>query len=61
MTAAVADAIRELGSVPSGQLYTTVMPLIDLRTYTRVIDTLKNAGLVAESADVLRWTGPALS
>jgi len=56
----IADAIRELGSVPSGELYARVMPHLDLATYDQVIQTLKNCGLVTEAAHVLTWTGPKL-
>ena len=55
---AVADAIRELKRVPSGELYAQLMPVMDLATYERVIQTLKNTGLVAESGHLLEWRGP---
>jgi hypothetical protein len=55
---AVADAIRELGSVPSGTLYAVVMSYMDLATYERIISILKNCGLVAEEGRLLTWTGP---
>jgi hypothetical protein len=55
---AVADAIRELGSVPSGVLYAQLMGKIDLQTYERIIDLLKGAGLVKESSHELIWIGP---
>jgi hypothetical protein len=61
IVAAVAEAIRELGSVPSGHLYAQLMGRIDLATYTKIVDTLKNAGLVAEKSDLLTWIGPVLS
>jgi hypothetical protein len=50
IVAAVAEAIRELGSIPS-----------DLSGYTKIIETLKNAGLVAEQNNLLTWVGPVLS
>lgn len=58
MVAAVAEAIRELGSVPSGHLCARLMNHMDLAAYQRMIGHLKNAGLVSESADLLTWTGP---
>jgi hypothetical protein len=61
IVAAVAEAIRELGSIPSGHLYAQVMGRIDLAAYTKIIGTLKNAGLVAEQNDLLTWVGPVLS
>ena len=58
ITAAVADAIRELGTVPSGILYVRVMDRMTIEVFTRIIDTLKRADLVSESRDVLTWVGP---
>jgi hypothetical protein len=60
LVSAVGDAIRELGSVPNGELYTRVMPHMSMETYTRIIDTLKGATLVDERNHVLRWIGPKL-
>ena len=54
---AVAEAIRSLGSVPSGHLYARVMPFMNLDAYTRVIETLKRAGLVTEKNHLLTWVG----
>lgn len=55
---ALADAIRALGSVPSGVLYAQCMPHMDLPTYQKAIGMLKGAGLVREDCHVLFWTGP---
>lgn len=55
----IADTIRDLGSVPSGQLYAALMGRMDLDKYERVVSILKNAGLVTEEAHVLTWTGGA--
>jgi hypothetical protein len=57
---AVADAIRELGSVPSGTFYAVVMAHMDLPTYQRIVTLLKDAGLVEEENHLLTWTGPKL-
>ena len=59
-TAAMAEAIRTLGEVPSGTLYANVCGHMELGTYEKIIQTLKNAGLVSESAHLLRWIGPKL-
>jgi len=56
----VADAIRQLGSVPSGTFYANVMPHMDFATYEKIIQTLKSCGLVTEAGHVLTWTGPKL-
>jgi hypothetical protein len=56
---ALADAIRELGRVPSGHLYASIMGSVDLETYQAVINILKRANLVSEdSVHELRWIGP---
>lgn len=57
--AAVGDAIRELGSVPSGEMYAHLSGALSIETYQRIICTLKSAGLVEERGHVLRWIGPA--
>jgi hypothetical protein len=57
---AVADAIRELGEVPSGHLYANLMSKLTLEQYEQVIGLLKSTGLVSESnAHLLTWLGPA--
>lgn len=52
---AVAEAIREAKQVPSGTLYAVLMGKLDLATYERIIQTLKNTGLVTESGHMLTW------
>ena len=58
---AIAEAIRTLGSVPSGELYARVMNVMSLQSYQQVIASLVAAGVVEESAHMLRWIGPTLS
>lgn len=55
---AIAEAIREVGTVPSGHLYATLCGRLSLTDYEFCIGRLKSAGLVSESANVLRWIGP---
>lgn len=56
---ALADAIRELGSVPSGHLYAHIMGSVPLESYQAMLDILKQAGLVSEGGThMLRWIGP---
>ena len=55
---AVAETIRELGSVPSGHLYAQVMHKIGISDYEAIIDTLKHARLVVEKNHELTWVGP---
>ena len=52
---AVADAIRELGEVPSGHLYAHLISKLSLEQYEQVIATLKQAGLITESNHLLKW------
>jgi hypothetical protein len=59
-TMAVAEAIRELGSVPSGHLYARLMGQLSLESYETILRTLRGAGLVEQKNHVLRWVGPAL-
>lgn len=59
-TMAVAETIRELGEVPSGTLYAQLCGRMSLSTYDKLIGILKNAGLVSESAHLLKWIGPKL-
>ena len=58
--AALAEAVRGLGEVPSGVLYANVMGSLSLDQYQQAIGILKRAGLVEETGHVLRWVGPAL-
>lgn len=52
---ALADAIRELGSVPNGHLYAQVMAYFSIEAYTKAIDLLCNSGVIRKSGDVLHW------
>ena len=58
--AAIAEAIRQLGSVPSGVLYAQVCGHMTIDQYNQIIALVKRAGLIAESNHVLRWVGPTL-
>lgn len=51
----VAEAIREVGEVPSGVLYSRLMGIMSLQQYEKIIGILKGAGVVAESGCLLRW------
>jgi len=58
ITLAVGDAIKALGSVPSGHLYASLIDRMSLETYEKIIGILKNTGLVKESNHLLTWIGP---
>ena len=55
----VADTIRALGEVPSGELYARLMGHFSLATYDSIVAALINAGLVSKANHLLTWTGPA--
>ena len=52
---AIAEAIRELREVPSGELYARLMDKLSLEQYERIIDTLKRSGAITEQNHVLKW------
>jgi hypothetical protein len=55
----VADTIRELGSVPSGELYNAcMMKGMSYEQYTNIILSLKGARLIEEKSHLLTWIGP---
>jgi hypothetical protein len=55
---AVAEAIRDLGEVPSGHLYARMMGHMNLATYDAIIQTLTRAKLVTQKNHLLVWNGP---
>lgn len=55
---ALAECIRDLGSVPSGNLYARVMGYMSLETYEALIGILVDAGKVRRHpSHLLEWTG----
>ncbi len=60
IVAAVAVAIRDLGSVPAGHLYATVMGQMTLAEFEQVIAYIIESDLATRDAShLLTWTGPA--
>lgn len=55
---AVADAVKALGSVPSGHLYARLMGRMSLAEYDGIVAVLKRAKLVEERHHLLTWKGP---
>ena len=55
---AVADAIRAAGRMPAGPLYATLMGVMSLDAFERMIGQLVGAGLVQRENNVLTWIGP---
>lgn len=52
---AMAEAIEQLGEVPSGHLYARLMDKMSIGEYNRIIDILKELGWVSESNHLLKW------
>ena len=52
---AIAEVIKGLGSVPSGNLYTRVMGFLSLDEYNQIIGILKKQRLIEESYHELKW------
>jgi len=60
VTRAVADCIRELGTVPSGHLYARLMTHVGIDQYQSIVRTLIDAGVVQEHpSHLLEWIGPS--
>lgn len=55
---ALTEAIRDLGEVPSGHLYASVMSHLSLAEYQQVIAAIVSTGLVTQSNHLLTWVGP---
>lgn len=56
---AVGDAIRDLGEVPSGELYANVMSKITFTQYSQIIEILVGAKLITNHGHLLKWVGSA--
>lgn len=57
ITVALGQAILKAGlrAIPSGHLYAMVMEKVDIETYTKCINLLKDKGLVSEKFNLLKW------
>lgn len=56
----IADAIRELGEVPSGHLYANLMSTgLTLNGFQSVLGILTKAGLIRVENHVITWIGKA--
>jgi hypothetical protein len=55
--AAIAEAIRELGTVSDGTLYAGLMGKLDIGQYQAIIAILVKAELVSNVGHQLRWIG----
>lgn len=57
---ALAEAIREVVEIPSGELYAMLCGRLTIDEYRAAIRILKRADLVHERGHVLRWVGPTI-
>jgi hypothetical protein len=57
IVSALAEAIRDLGQVPSGRLYASVMGVMNLSEYQQAIGVLIKAGLIENRHHLLIWIG----
>lgn len=55
--AAIGEAIKDLGQVPAGHLYASVMAYMSLAQFNAIVRALRNAGLVKEEHHLLTWVG----
>ena len=54
----IGGIIRDIGPIPSGHLYTMLMPVMNLATYESLITLLVNQQLVRRGANhMLHWIG----
>lgn len=55
---AIADSIKELGSVPAGHIYAVVCGKMPLEQFERIIGKLVSGGLVTrDQSHLLHWKG----
>lgn len=57
----IRDAIRDVGSIPSGHLYAQLMPYMSLGLYMQIIKLLKDSGVIREENHLLIYVGRPLS
>lgn len=55
----VAEAVKELGSVPSGHLYAALTGVLNLTEYNMILAILQARGDVQLHGHVISWVGPS--
>lgn len=55
---ALVQAIKDLGEVPDGHLYSSVMGILTLAEYNACINKLIELGMVKRSNNLLTYVGP---
>lgn len=58
LAAVVGELIRDLGEVPSGEIYASIMDRVSLDEYNAIVQALVNAKLVKQRNYLLTWVGP---
>lgn len=56
---AIGEAIRDVGEVPSGELYARLMSRLTYEAYAGIIDLLVKAKMIEVKGHLIRWIGPA--
>jgi hypothetical protein len=54
----LAETIRTVKVVPSGELYARLQASLSLSNYQAIVDTLKAAGLIRVENHLIHWIGP---
>lgn len=54
---AVAEAIREAGSIPSGHLYAQLMGKMSLGSYEKMIDAMRRMGVIKVEDHLITYVG----
>lgn len=57
ITMAVAEAIKALGSVPSGELYARLMDRMSIDQYNMIIGNIERAGMISVKNHLITWIG----
>ena len=57
MVIAVGQAIRELGGIPNGHLYTRLMGTLSLDEYNAIVAKLQEAKLISIDNHFITWIG----
>jgi hypothetical protein len=54
---AVAEAIKEAGSIPSGHLYAQLMGKMSLGSYEKMIDAMRRMGVIKIENHLITYAG----
>jgi phosphoribosylamine-glycine ligase len=54
---AVAEAIKEAGSIPSGHLYAQLMGKMSLGSYEKMIDAMQRMGIIRVEDHLITYVG----